>query len=102
MSLLKTVAKMYQKTVHKSLAQYGLRYEDILIAENPDLSRALDYLPKEEVNARQRRIRRAVDLSFKHEYLPKEIESVQEPGKVYLEPLMEEFKKIREEKELLK
>ncbi|CAK8998002.1 Cytochrome b-c1 complex subunit 7-2 [Durusdinium trenchii] len=102
MSLVKSMARIYQGWVHKSLAQYGLRYEDIIMAENPDLQRALQYIPEEEVQNRQRRISRAIDLSFKHEYLPKEIEALQEPGKVYLEPLMAEFKAIREEKELLK
>uniref|UniRef100_A0A7S2WSF4 Cytochrome b-c1 complex subunit 7 n=1 Tax=Mucochytrium quahogii TaxID=96639 RepID=A0A7S2WSF4_9STRA len=100
-SLMRTCAKWYQRQVHGSLAKYGLRYEDILMTENPDVKRALQYIPKEEQIARQRRIRRAIDLNFKHQYLPKEIEAVQEPGTVYLQPLMDKFRVLREERELL-
>jgi len=46
--LIEMAARMYQKSVYKSLAKYGLRYEDILITENPDLQKALKYIPKEE------------------------------------------------------
>jgi len=99
--VMKRLAKSYQSAVYKHLREYGLRYEDIVITENPDLQKALKYLPKEEYIARQRRIKRAVDLSFKHEALPKEIQEIQEPGKIYLVPLMEQFRLLREERELL-
>ncbi len=46
--LVRQVAKMYQNAVHKSLAQYGLRYEDLLNEANPDVEKALKYLPKDE------------------------------------------------------
>mmetsp|Transcript_16255 Transcript_16255/g.28809 ORF Transcript_16255/g.28809 Transcript_16255/m.28809 type:complete len:104 (+) Transcript_16255:93-404(+) len=100
--IIKQVAKLYQRSVHRSLREYGLRYEDVIVAENPDLQRALQYLPAEERELRNRRIRRAVDLSFKHEALPADVQAVQEPGKEYLAPLMKEFKAIREERELYK
>jgi len=46
--IIGTVAKKYQKWVHKDLAKYGLRYEDVIIYENPDVQRALKYIPPEE------------------------------------------------------
>merc|ERR1712038_990482 len=94
-----TVAKQYQKMVHKDLAKYGLRYEDVIIYENPDVQRALKYIPQEEVENRNRRIKRALDLSFKHKELPKHIQEVQEPGKFYLADTMAEMRALREERE---
>ncbi len=47
-ALIRQAAKMYQKAVHTSLAQYGLRYEDLLNECNPDVEKALKYLPKDE------------------------------------------------------
>jgi hypothetical protein len=42
-----------------------------------------------------------MDLSAKHETLPKEIQAVQTPGKFYLADLMADLAKIREEREKL-
>eukprot|EP00924_Labyrinthula_sp_SR-Ha-C_P009848 maker-scaffold_21-snap-gene-1.0-mRNA-1 protein AED:0.00 eAED:0.00 QI:138/1/1/1/1/1/2/106/109 len=100
-SLFKTIAKAYQKSVHKSLARYGLRYEDIIISEGPDVKKALKYIPKEEVEARNRRLKRAIDLSFKQKCLPKEIQAQQEPGKFYMADTMAEVREIRRERERL-
>ena len=95
------VAQMYQKNVHNALKKYGLRYEDILVAEHPDVQSALKYVPEGERVARERRIRRAMLLSLKHEYLPKEIQAIQEPGKWYMRDEVEQQRKIREEREKL-
>ena len=65
------------------------------------MKRALQYLPEAEAQARLRRVKRAMDLSLKHEYLPKEIQALQTPGKLYLAESMEEFRKLREEREQL-
>ncbi|GBG29916.1 Cytochrome b-c1 complex subunit 7 [Hondaea fermentalgiana] len=101
-AIIRTIARMYQNNVNGALRKHGLRYEDIIIAENADVQKAIQYLPSAEKVARQRRITRAIDLNFKHEELPKEIQAVQEPGKFYLAPLMEEFRKLRVERQLLK
>jgi ubiquinol-cytochrome c reductase subunit 7 len=95
------VAELYQNAVHSSLKKYGLRYEDIIVPEHPDVVNALRFIPEAERVARERRVRRAMLLSLKHEYLPKEIQAVQTPGKWYLRDAMEEQRKIREEKERL-
>ena len=100
--VLRPLAKYYQGLVNAKLREMGLRYEDIIIEENPDVQKALQYIPKEELVARNRRITRAIDLSFKHESLPKEIQNLQEPSKFYLKDLMAEFKALREEKDALR
>ena len=99
--LFASFARYYQSIVHKQLAKYGLRYEDVIVAEHPDVVGALKYLPEAERVARERRIRRAILLNLKHEYLPKEIQAIQTPGKFYMREAMEEQRKIREERERL-
>jgi len=76
--------------------------DDGLSAEHPDYQRALKYIAPEEFEARTRRIRRAMDMSAKHEYLPPHIQAVQTPGRLYLAEAMEEARKLREERERLK
>ena len=95
-------ATVYQASVHQSLKKYGLQYEDIIIAEHPDYQTALKYIPHDEYVGRQRRIRRAIDISLKHEYLPAEIQALQTPGKVYMAEEMEKARKRREEREWLR
>jgi len=99
--LVKKIAEVYQRSVHNSLRKYGLRYEDILVNEHPDVVNALKYIPEAERVAREQRIRRAMLLSLKHEYLPNEIQAIQEPGKWYMKDMMEEMRKIREERDRL-
>ena len=101
-TMLRPLAKWYKKSVYKSLAQYGLKYEDVIIAENPDVQRALKYLSPEELEARNRRLKRACDLSMKGIDLPEEIQKLQKPGEFYLSDLMEELRDLRKEREQLK
>lgn len=53
----------------------GLRYDDL---HDPmyemDVKEALNRLPKQVVDARNQRLKRAMDLSMKHEYLPKDLQ----------------------------
>ena len=100
-ALWKAFGNWYRSNVYKSLSKYGLRYEDIIIADHPDCEKALKYIPEAELIARQRRIKRAMHLSLTHTYLPKEIQAIQEPGKFYLKDAMEEQRKLREERERL-
>lgn len=50
-----------------------------------DVDEALKRLPQEEVDARTQRLKRAIDLSLKHVYLPKELQAVQTPYKSYVQ-----------------
>lgn len=90
-----------RRSVHKSLKQYGLRYEDVLIAEDPYVSGALNYIPATDVVMRQRRLKRAMDLSLKHQELPAQIQDVQTPGDFYLAPVQDKLRQLAEERELL-
>lgn len=53
----------------------GLRYDDLY---DPyfelDIKEALERLPREVVDARIQRLKRAMDLSMKHEYLPEDLQ----------------------------
>jgi ubiquinol-cytochrome c reductase subunit 7 len=98
--LLKPLARWYQKQVFGRMAEFGVRYEDLLI-EDDDLAKAHAWAGKEEMAMRDRRIKRAVDMSMKHTHLPKEIAAVQDPGNFYLSDHLQEAKKLREERELI-
>jgi ubiquinol-cytochrome c reductase subunit 7 len=98
--LMKPLAKWYQGLVFNRLAEYGMRYEDLLI-EDDDLYKAHAWADKETMAMRDRRIKRAVDMSMKHTHLPKEIAALQDPGNFYLSEHMQEAKKLREEREMI-
>ena len=39
-----------------------------------DIKEAMNRLPREVVDTRNQRLKRAMDLSMKHEYLPKDLQ----------------------------
>ena len=92
-------AKQYQKVLGARLAAAGLRYDDLLI-ETDDVMKALDRIPKDEKLERERRIKRAFDLSLKRKALPAEYAptNVFQP---YLFDHVENAKNEREEREVL-
>ena len=82
------------------MAKLGVRYEDLLI-ENDDNQKALSWQDSGTIAMRDRRIKRAIDLSMKHTYLPDHVAAVQDPGNFYLADAVEEAKSLREEREYL-
>lgn len=58
---------------HIQLFFPGLRKGDLLNEDDPDVVEALKRLPSEEFNLRQFRVKRALDLSMKHQILPKDL-----------------------------
>ncbi|KAK3023903.1 hypothetical protein RJ639_044525 [Escallonia herrerae] len=53
----------------------GLRYDDLYDPMyDLDIKEALNRLPREVVDARNQRLKRAMDLSMKHEYLPDDLQ----------------------------
>lgn len=53
----------------------GLRYDDLYDPYyDLDIKEALKRLPREIVDARNQRLKRAMDLSMKHEYLPEDLQ----------------------------
>ncbi|KAL5998598.1 hypothetical protein ACLOJK_009541 [Asimina triloba] len=73
-------ARMHCKALSKRLRKYGLRYDDLYDPMyDLDIKEALARLPREIVDARHQRLKRAMDLSMKHEYLPEDLQF--HPGK---------------------
>lgn len=53
----------------------GLRYDDLFDElYDLDIAEALKRLPKSVIDDRNQRLKRAMDLSMKHTYLPKELQ----------------------------
>jgi ubiquinol-cytochrome c reductase subunit 7 len=78
--LIRWAAGRYQAAVGDTLRKYGLRYDDLLDpVGDGDFGEALRRLPREEVDARNQRLKRAMDLSLKRDYLPPEVRGVQVP-----------------------
>ncbi|OAY78009.1 Cytochrome b-c1 complex subunit 7-2 [Ananas comosus] len=71
------LARQHMKAVSKRLRNYGLRYDDLYDPYyDLDIKEALARLPREVVDARNQRLKRAMDLSMKHEYLPEDLQVV--------------------------
>ncbi|KAJ6856455.1 hypothetical protein NC651_038168 [Populus alba x Populus x berolinensis] len=69
------LAKQHMKTLSSRLRRYGLRYDDLYDPYyETDIKEALNRLPREIVDARNQRLKRAMDLSMKHEYLPEDLQ----------------------------
>ncbi|KAL7751673.1 Cytochrome b-c1 complex subunit 7 [Sorochytrium milnesiophthora] len=68
----------------------GLRYDDILMEENPNMQVALGRLPAAEQHARAYRHRRAMQLSLQHAELPREQWTKPEEDVPYLRPYLKE------------
>ncbi|KAL5684156.1 hypothetical protein ACJX0J_010541, partial [Zea mays] len=62
-----------------------LRYDDLYDPYfDLDIKEALGRLPREVVDARIQRLKRAMDLSMKHQYLPEDLQAQQVPFRGYL------------------
>eukprot|EP00611_Tribonema_gayanum_P012611 TRINITY_DN23247_c0_g1_i1.p1 TRINITY_DN23247_c0_g1~~TRINITY_DN23247_c0_g1_i1.p1 ORF type:complete len:109 (+),score=33.88 TRINITY_DN23247_c0_g1_i1:771-1097(+) len=96
-SLVDSVARRYQRNLGGTLKEYGLKYQDLLI-EYDDVNTALERADPALVQARNRRLARASDVSLKQKPLPPHIQELQHPFDFYLTPLIEEAKKEREER----
>ncbi|KAJ0407632.1 hypothetical protein P43SY_010173 [Pythium insidiosum] len=98
--LIARVASLYQKNVGKSLAQYGLKYDDALV-DTRAVQEALHWISKEDYTSRTRRIARAADCSMKRTYLPEEIQNIQRPFDNYLEHHVATAEELQDEREEL-
>ncbi|KAL9180984.1 hypothetical protein ACHAXT_009789 [Thalassiosira profunda] len=63
------VAAQYGKSLGAQLSQYGLRYEDLLNEDEKDVKEALDLADPDTLTGRTRRLKRAIDLSYKRKSL---------------------------------
>merc|ERR1712141_146596 len=78
--------------------QLGLKADDLLDEDIPEVSEAVSRLDDDVKYERIFRIKRAMDLSLKHNILPKEEWTKPEQDTHYLMPLMEMVKKELAEK----
>merc|ERR1712100_163058 len=96
--VLDFAANTYANMLGRQLKKYGLQFEDIY-CETPEVLEAVNRISPAEREARSMRIRRAVDLSFKETYLPKEMQDAHQPFQVYLTPAIKQIEKeVWEEK----
>ncbi|WVY91178.1 hypothetical protein V8G54_036692 [Vigna mungo] len=96
------LAAQHMKSLVKRLSKYGLRYDDLYDPYyDLDVKEALNRLPKEVVDARHARLKRAIDLSMKHEYLPDDLQAMQTPFRGYLQDMLALVKRERAEREAL-
>jgi len=88
--LVAWMAPRYQAAVGKELKKYGLRYEDLYDHQfDLDVDEAIRRLPQEVVDARNQRLKRAIDLNMKHSALPKEMQEKQTPYSFYMEETLD-------------
>lgn len=93
---------MHKKAVSTRLRKYGLRYDDLFDPYGDvDIKEALRRLPREVVDARHQRLKRAMDLSMKHEYLPDHVQAMQTPFRSYLSDMLALVRRERAEREAL-
>ncbi|CAK7353570.1 unnamed protein product [Dovyalis caffra] len=96
------LAKQHMKAISTRLRRYGLRYDDLYDPYyDLDIKEALNRLPREIVDARHQRLKRAMDLSMKHEYLPEDLQAMQTPFRGYLQEMLTFVKKENAEREAL-
>lgn len=70
----------------RRLRQIGLRLDDLIHEQYPQLDRALALIPYEEYVARQRRILRANDMALKHTHLPADFQTAQLTNERFITP----------------
>ncbi|CAL1388173.1 unnamed protein product [Linum trigynum] len=95
-------ARQHMNAISNRLKKYGLRYDDLYDPYfDLDVKEALNRLPREIVDARNQRLKRAMDLSMKHEYLPADLQAMQTPFRSYLKDMLALVKKENAEREAL-
>ncbi|KAG2632408.1 cytochrome b-c1 complex subunit 7-like isoform X1 [Panicum virgatum] len=96
------LARLHRNAVAARLRKYGLRYDDLYDPYHDlDIKEALARLPREVVDARNQRLKRAMDLSMKHQYLPDDVQAIQVPFRSYLSDMLALVKKEKAEREAL-
>jgi len=98
-TLLSRLSIAYRGVVGGRLKKFGLKYDDLLI-EQQDVMKALGRIDKTTLVERERRIKRAFDLSAKRKELPRELQAY-DPFDLYLHQKVAAAQREREEKELL-
>jgi ubiquinol-cytochrome c reductase subunit 7 len=95
--LVSALARWYRREVEQELRKYGLRYDDLIIEADPDVSVALEQLPPVEQELRWKRLKRALDLSMKKTYLAEHIAQQEDVWNPYLRERVALLKQKRQE-----
>ena len=97
--VVNTLGKPYAAWLNNRLSAYGLRYDDLYDPlKDEDVAEALRRLPPDVIQARNARLRRAIDLDMKHDHLHGELLAKQTPAESYLQEVLEEVRQERRER----
>lgn len=99
--VLDVAAQQYKRSMTRKLNAFGLKFDDLMIEEDPDVAEAVRRLTPEQQLARKRRQFRAFDISLKKTPLPDHIQAVQDPFEPYLQDIIKEVREERLERELI-
>ena len=99
-SFVSMAARSYQNAVGAELRRYGLRYDDLLNEFDDEVKAALKTLPPEEIEMRNKRLKRAIHLDVKKTYLPEDLQEKEDIWNPYLSSRVEELKKKRLEQQI--
>lgn len=67
--VMKLASRAYQGAVQTELNKMGLRYEDLMSRDEPEVNEALELADPDVIEGRYRRLKRASDLAFKQKEL---------------------------------
>jgi len=67
--IIKIAARTYQGALATELNKMGLRYEDLMSRDEPEVNEALELSHPDVIEGRYRRLKRASDLAFKQKEL---------------------------------
>lgn len=98
-ALVSTAARAYQASVGAELRRYGLRYDDLLNEYDDEVKHALSKLPPEEIELRNKRLKRAMDLDLKKTYLSAELQEKEDVWNPYLRTRVEALKQKQLERQ---
>jgi ubiquinol-cytochrome c reductase subunit 7 len=98
-SVVGRVAGWYQSAVGAELRRYGLRYDDLLNEKEPDVKAAIAQLSSLEVELRNKRLKRAIDLDVKKTYLPEALQAKEDVWNPYLRDRVAKLKQARLERQ---
>uniref|UniRef100_A0A7S1T6U0 Cytochrome b-c1 complex subunit 7 n=1 Tax=Compsopogon caeruleus TaxID=31354 RepID=A0A7S1T6U0_9RHOD len=89
------MSKSYQAAVESELRKFGLRYDDLLNEDDPEVKRAIENLPAEEQELRWKRLKRAMDLDLKKTYLHPDMAKEVDVWNPYIRDRIEVMKRER-------
>lgn len=97
--MVSTAARAYQASVGRELRRYGLRYDDLLNEFDDEVKQALAKLSPEEIEMRNKRLKRAIDLDVKQTYLPEDLQEKEDIWNPYLRERISKLKQSRLERQ---